>query len=95
MGYVFKWPGICEHFHQCNHTQQAYDQVTVALAFNYSHIIYYHTDVQWSMGLAQTYLPNPNYLGVQYWGPAMYLSPDIINQIDPHTYHYTTFLRVW
>ena len=49
--YVFKCPVICMHFHVCYHTSQAYDQVPMAMVFNNNHIIYYHRNMQWSVGL--------------------------------------------
>ena len=58
----------------------------MALAFNYNHIIYYHKDVQWSVGLAQTYVTNPAYLVVQCWVYATFLLSDTVNQTESHFY---------
>ena len=52
-------------------------------------------DALWSIGLAQTYLIHPDYLVVQCWVCAIYLSPDTINQIGPQTYHYFKFFERW
>ena len=35
-----------------NDTHQAYDRVTMALTFNNNHIICYHMEMKWSIGLA-------------------------------------------
>ena len=61
----------------------------MAHVFNSNHIIYYHMDAQWSMGLAWKYFVNPDYSTVQCWVQAIYLSTDAINQTEPHTYHNT------
>ena len=50
-------------------------------------------DVQHSIELAQTYFTNPHYLVVHFWDHATFLSPDTVNQTEPHIYHYTTFLE--
>ena len=57
----------------------------MALMFNDDHLMYYHMDVQ-SVGLAQTYFTHLDYLVVQCWVQATYLSADTINQIGPQTY---------
>ena len=49
-------------------------QLTMAPAFHDSHITYYHMDVQWSTGLAQTYFTNPDYSIVQCWVHAIFIS---------------------
>ena len=46
------------------------------------------------MGLAQIYVANPDYLVVQCWVHVTSLSPDTINETEPHVYHYTSSLRV-
>ena len=69
------------------HTWQDSDQLSIALAFKYYHIIYYHKDALWSLGLAQTYFTHPDYLVVH----TTYLSPDTIIQVGPQTYQYVKF----
>ena len=64
------------------------------MAFHGNHKIYCHMDVQWSMGLAQTYFANPDYLVVQCQVCSAFLYPSTINQRESHVYHYTKFLRV-
>ena len=59
-------------------------QVNMALDFDDSHIIYYHIEAQWSRVFAQTYFTNPDYLVVQCWIHSSFLSPDKINQTEPH-----------
>ena len=49
-------------------------------------------DAQWSIGLAETYFTNPDYLVVQCRVNA-FLSPDTVNQTEPHVYHYTKFFE--
>ena len=46
MRYVFKFTGICMYFHLGYHMWQAYDQITITLAFNNNHKIYYHMDMK-------------------------------------------------
>ena len=70
------------------HTWQASDQVTMALAFNNEHIVYYHMDALWSMALMQTNFTHPDYLGVQCLVHTTYLSPDTITQPGPQNYGY-------
>ena len=64
------------------------DQITIALAFNKGHTIYYHMDALWSVRLVWTYVANPDYLVVICWVCATYLSPDTFNQMETQTYHY-------
>ena len=52
----------CMPFVQCYDIQQAYNQVPTALVFNNNHVIYYHMDAQWSIGLAWTYFANAIWL---------------------------------
>ena len=66
----------------------------MVVAFDDNHIIYYHMDVQQSTGLVWTYFMNPDYLVVQCLVCVAFLFPDMINQIEPHVYHYTKFLMV-
>ena len=65
------------------HTQQDIDHITMALIFNNAHIIYYHMDVTWSMGLVQTYFTHPDYFVVQCWVCVTYLFPDTVSQMGP------------
>ena len=73
----------------------------MALTLNINDTMYYHRDVQQSMGLAQTYFTNPDYLVLQCWVCAIYIytyiyiyiSPDTINQTEPQTFHYTKFFE--
>ena len=51
------------------HTLKDTAWLTMSLAFNSEHIIYYHMDAIWSVGLAWTYLAHPNYLVCQMLGP--------------------------
>ena len=95
MEYVFEHFGIFAHFHQCYYTQWNYAQVTVALAFNNNQIIYYHTDVQWSVGLAQTFFANPNYLVVKCWVHATFMSPYTIHQTESMSVIILSSLMMW
>ena len=63
----------------------------MALLSNSDHIIYYHIDVLWSMGLTPTYFTHPDYLVVHCWIDATYLSPSTINQTGPQIYHCVKF----
>ena len=92
LSYVFKCTGIGTCFHLGYHTWWACDQVSMALAFNNNHMIHCHMYMQWSMALAWTYFVNPS-LVAQCCVCATCLSPDTINQIEPHTYHYTKFFE--
>ena len=59
-----------------------------------SHIIYYHMDAQWSIGLAWTYFTSPDYLAVQERIHAAFLYPDTINRTEVPVYKYTKFMRM-
>ena len=63
--------------------------------FDDNHIIFYHMDAQQSTGMAWTYFANPDYLVLQCWVHATFLSSDTINQTESHVYHYINFLRMW
>ena len=62
------------------HTWQASDQVTMDLAFNCKHIIYYCMDALLSVSLVRTYFSHPDYLVVQCWVCATYLSPILLTK---------------
>ena len=68
-------------------------QDTMGVLYNNNHIIFYHIDALQAVGLAWTYFTYPDYLVVQCWVYVTYLSPDTINQMGPHTYHYVKFLE--
>ena len=54
----------------------------MALAFNNNHITCYDMNAQWTTGFAQTYFANTDYMVVQGWIHATFLSPNIINQTE-------------
>ena len=62
------------------------DQVTVALAFNDNHIIYYHMDLQWSTGLEWTYITNLDCLVVQCWVSATFYLLTQLTKTEVHVY---------
>ena len=70
------------------HTQWDSDQVTMDLAFNSDHIIYYHMDAPQLIGLVKTNFAHLDSLVVQFWIHTIHLSPDAINQTGPQTYYY-------
>ena len=63
----------------------------MVLAFNDNHIIYYQMVLQQSIGWMQTYFVNHDYLVVQDWLYATFLSPDTVNQTESHVCHCTFF----
>ena len=76
------------------HSLQVSDQVTMPLAFDSEHIIYYNMDALWSVGLAQTDFPHPHYLVVQCWVCTTY--PWILlTKMGPKNYHCVKFFEGW
>ena len=65
----------------------------MALSLDDNHIICYYMDVQWLIGFTETYFDNPDYLLVQCWVCATFLSPDTMNQTESYVYNYTTFFE--
>ena len=61
-------------------------EITMAVALNNNHIIYYCMDAQW-----WTYFDSPDYLIVQCWVHSTFFHPDTINPMGHHVYHYTMF----
>ena len=80
---VLECCGICMHFSQFYHTWCTYDQISMALAFNNNHIIYYQMDMQWSVGLTWTYFTSPDYSVVQCWVHSMFFSPIPLTKQNP------------
>ena len=64
----------------------------MVLMFNSDHIIYYYMDATRSVGLVKTYFTHPDYLVVQYWTHATYLSPAVLNQTGLQIYCNVKFL---
>ena len=68
-------------------------EVIIALAFNNNHIICYHMDMQWSVGLRWCYFVSPDYVVVQCWVHSTFFHPDTINPMGLPIYCYTMFLE--
>ena len=67
------------------------DWLTMVLAFNNDHIIYYHMVALWSVGLSQIYFAHPDYMVVQCQVCTTYLSPDTVKHTGPPTFHDVNF----
>ena len=65
----------------------------MVLELNNDHIIHFHLNATLSMDLAQTYCVHPDYLVVQCWVHATYLSPDTVKQTSPQTF--ITLSSLW
>ena len=70
-------------------------QVTMALAFNNNHIIYYHMDAQFSRRSAWTYFTGPDYSAAPDWIHATFYILTLLIWQSPLYTIILSCIRVW